>query len=96
MVKSLMFAEKYCLIAFKSTHHALAAEKALESGLIEQVVIPTPKQISASCGLALKIYINDYPQAVYLLLERGLVDVEAYEVNSEDQPSYKRLNFSPI
>ncbi|MFZ3173233.1 MAG: DUF3343 domain-containing protein [Carboxydocellales bacterium] len=95
MAKSLMFAEKYCLIAFKSTYHALAAEKVLDIGLIEQVVIPTPKQISASCGLALKIYISDYPQAVSLLLERGLREVEAYEVNSGEQTSYNRLVISP-
>ncbi|MDA8211449.1 MAG: DUF3343 domain-containing protein [Clostridia bacterium] len=91
MGKSLMFAEKYCLVVFKSTHHALAAEKALQEGGIDQVVIPTPKEISASCGLALKINPSDCLQTVSLLRSRGLADIKVYEVNTKEEPGLKLL-----
>lgn len=94
MGKSLMFAERYCLVAFKSTHHALAAEKALQEEDIDQVVIPTPQEISASCGLALKINPSDCPQTVSLLKNRGLADIELYEVNTNKEPRLKRLEIS--
>lgn len=39
---------------FDSTHLALAGEKAAQREQITHVVIPTPRELTASCGLALK------------------------------------------
>lgn len=42
------------IISFNSTHHALKASKLLPEGEI----IPTPRKISASCGLSIRINGN--------------------------------------
>ena len=44
---------KEWLLAFSSTHHAIAAEKTLTNEGFSVAIIPTPRGISASCGLSL-------------------------------------------
>ena len=41
------------LVAFHSTHHAIAAERLAKSSGWMVELIPTPRDISASCGLSL-------------------------------------------
>lgn len=44
------------LLVFDSTHHAMAAESRMKEAQLEGVTfqtIPTPRQITASCGLSL-------------------------------------------
>lgn len=44
------------LLVFNSTHHAMAAESRIKGARLENVTfqtIPTPRQITASCGLSL-------------------------------------------
>jgi len=48
-----MFEKEFYVIVFDSTHHAIQAEKRLkEKFQIE--TIPTPREITASCGLSIK------------------------------------------
>ena len=44
------------LLVFDSTHHAMAAESRIKEAQLEGLTfqtIPTPRQITASCGLSL-------------------------------------------
>lgn len=59
MSENLLTAKEYCVITFQSTQCALLGEKHLVEKNVELIVIPTPREISASCGLALKIYCRD-------------------------------------
>jgi hypothetical protein len=52
---------EYYLITFANTHSALTAQKYLQDKLIFQT-IPTLREISASCGISLKIKSADYDQ----------------------------------
>lgn len=45
--------EPVLLITFPSVHYAIRAEKVLRDRGIESKTIPTPRDISASCGLSL-------------------------------------------
>ncbi|MEN1760151.1 DUF3343 domain-containing protein [Anoxynatronum sibiricum] len=50
------------LLVFDSTHHAMAAESRLKEKPVEGLVfqmIPTPRQITASCGLSLLLNVDD-------------------------------------
>lgn len=50
------------LLVFDSTHHAMAAESRLKEKAIEGLsfqMIPTPRQITASCGLSLLLTVTD-------------------------------------
>ena len=44
----------FIIVTFESTHQALAAEKAVITAGIPHETIPTPRDISAHCGLSLK------------------------------------------
>jgi len=45
--------EGFILLAFDSTHLAIKVERRLK-GIIETEMIPTPRSITASCGLSIK------------------------------------------
>ena len=45
----------YYILAFDSTHHAIRTEGQLKKNGLEGEVIPTPRDIDASCGLSIKI-----------------------------------------
>lgn len=46
--------EEYYFITFESTNHALEAEDYLKSNNYSIVVIPTPREVTQSCGLSIK------------------------------------------
>ena len=61
------------LFVFDSTHHAIAAEHQIKAaamhGLIIQM-IPTPRQITASCGLSLRITMSEETDGISELISR--------------------------
>ncbi len=59
--------EKYNLATFHSTHLALKFERTLNSENIEIKIIPVPREISASCGLAGRFLKSDYEQIAKVL-----------------------------
>lgn len=63
------------VIAFESTHAAMAAQKVL-SGLRFDV-IPTPSDISASCGISLRIDDSLLEEAAARLERRSDVGTHA-------------------
>lgn len=59
MDKSLLRTNDYCLFTFESTSHALKAEAHLKNIGADFITIPTLREISASCGLSIKIYCDN-------------------------------------
>lgn len=51
---------RYQLLAFDSTHAAMAAERSLKTRL-PVTVMPTLRQITAACGISLRIEDRDGP-----------------------------------
>ncbi len=47
------------IISFNSTHHAIKIEKLLKENNISCTTIPTPREISASCGLSIRFLENN-------------------------------------
>lgn len=43
------------LISFKSTHHAMMMEMKIKEKNIKALTIPTPRAISNSCGMSIKL-----------------------------------------
>lgn len=50
---------EFGILTFQSTHHAMRAEKVLESEGIKIKTIPTPRDISLSCGLSIRVSVED-------------------------------------
>lgn len=53
----------YGVIAFESTHDAMAAEKYLKERL-PVVMMPTPRCVTASCGISLRFDLEDRPRVM--------------------------------
>lgn len=64
--------EIFNLITFDSTHSAIRAEKELLSMDIKVKVIPVPTEITASCGLSIKINLDDLCKARKILLKEKI------------------------
>lgn len=81
----------YILITFESTNYAMQAENQLKKSNAGFQVIPTPREITLSCGLSIKISKN-YLEVVKEMIESGKIKIkELYEVkNLEGQKIYNQ------
>lgn len=80
----------YVLITFDSTHHALAAESILLEANLSPDIQPIPRELSASCGLAIAIPLVVREQALQLL-QQSIVPYRAtYRVHWLDENRRER------
>ncbi|SDK19683.1 Protein of unknown function [Natronincola ferrireducens] len=42
----------YCVLTFHTTHHALNTEKVLKENNVAVKLMPVPRKVSSSCGIA--------------------------------------------
>ncbi|WP_300362238.1 DUF3343 domain-containing protein [Fusobacterium sp.] len=74
--------ERFIVISTDSTHFVINLEKILLDKNIKCRVIPLPVEISANCGLAVKLDENDLEEAKKIILENNfLVNVALVEKN---------------
>lgn len=71
--------EKFILLVSDSTHFVMKLEKLLQNFQICCRIIPLPSEISAGCGLALKVELTDL-EKIDEILERENIEVEKYLV----------------
>ncbi|MGM0396427.1 MAG: DUF3343 domain-containing protein [Bacillota bacterium] len=64
---------EFGILTFQSTHHAMRAEKVLINEGIKTKTIPTPRDITLSCGLAIRINTEDI-EAIKRLKDSGILD----------------------
>jgi hypothetical protein len=67
------------IISFKSTHDALEMEYVFEGKNIEFRTIPTPREITAGCGISLRLSENDLVQAKKILDEYDIINRQVYK-----------------
>jgi hypothetical protein len=80
--------EKYIITTFHSTHSALKFEDLLKKNNLTIKIIPVPRQISASCGLAGRALSKDFETILDLVKETSTDIEEIYELIDGDY--YKR------
>jgi hypothetical protein len=61
--------DEYSVVLFHSASHALRAEKVLLEAGISNKMIPTPRQLSSNCGMALRFDSIDEEQVTRTLAE---------------------------
>lgn len=72
----------FLLITFNSTHLAIKTEKLLLDLAIE--MIPTPRQLSASCGLSLKASQENLQEVKHRLGRSYNINSQCYIVETID------------
>jgi len=75
ILKDLLTVQKFGIFTFKATAHALIAEKTLKQDEKVFMIMPTPREISTSCGLAVKVYPEDMEET-RIYLEQNKVAIE--------------------
>lgn len=66
-----------CIATFETTHMALLFERSCRADSIKVKIIPVPRQISASCGLACS-YPCESEDEVKRIAGEKHIDVETY------------------
>jgi hypothetical protein len=62
----------YSVVLFHSTAHAIRAEKVLSRAGFKIKMIPTPRQLSSDCGMALRFDRAEDKQVAAVLVENGV------------------------
>jgi len=94
LAKELFNLKQYGVLAFKSTSQALKAERVLKEAAADFLIIPTPRQISASCGLAIKVAPKDLETTRAALLARKVEIEGIYSIDTgAGRPLSERLEY---
>lgn len=64
--------EAEIIFTFRSTHDAIAAERALAGAGLGARVLPLPAQIGAGCGLCLRVWPKEWRRAAEALAAAGI------------------------
>ncbi|NLX61844.1 MAG: DUF3343 domain-containing protein [Tissierellia bacterium] len=78
---------KFGVITFKSTHYAIQADSTFKNEKISYRTIPTPREISRSCGLAIKFNLEDYDSIRYIIEKKGLNIEGVYMITKNNEGS---------
>lgn len=80
--------EEFGVITFKSTHHAIQGESILKKEDVKFRTIPTPREVSTSCGLAVKFDLEIYNQIIDIIEEKKMNIDSVYKIIKEEKESY--------
>lgn len=72
------------IITFYNSHHAVRAERVLQVHSIPNRTVPCPRELSSSCGVALRFPAADIELVRHLLAQAG-VRVESVRIYPEVQ-----------
>lgn len=78
--------ENYYVFTFYSTHLALEFEKKLKNNDLKIKLIPVPRQISSSCGLAGRVKKEDLGEIKNYCEENQFEYDNIYQIFSEQDP----------
>lgn len=59
--------DEFGVVTFKSTHHAIKGEGIFKENEIPFKTIPTPREITLSCGLSIRFSLEDLEEVVKLV-----------------------------
>ncbi|QJA09800.1 DUF3343 domain-containing protein [Romboutsia sp. CE17] len=57
------------IVSFNSTHHAIRTEKILNENNIRCTTLPTPREITASCGISIRFLYEDIEKVKNIINE---------------------------
>ncbi|NLN48174.1 MAG: DUF3343 domain-containing protein [Clostridiales bacterium] len=72
--------EEYYFLTFKSTHDVLKFDKNTAKKSYKTTIMPVPREVSHSCGLALRFDIGDLEKIKELSKKRNLQTEGLYKV----------------
>ena len=80
-----------CVIVFESIYQAIRAEKTLQGQGMAIEMIPTPREISISCGQSIEVLPEDGEVAEEILRESG-VQIKAVYLRDKERRGFERMD----
>jgi len=74
----------YCYITFPSIYFALRAEAMLKQITLDFKMVPVPRSISSSCGVALRLSCADLPRATEILAQNQVETDGAFRIEEKN------------
>lgn len=74
---------QYYMITFASTHGAIASKSYLGK-TIPIVIMPTLREVSKSCGIAIRVSSEHIEQATQLMQQGSIKEYHIYHVNGKE------------
>ena len=72
--------EVYGVLTFESTHHPISGEKVFKEAGLKFKTIPTPREITSSCGLSIRFNLDDLENIVEKIKETELAIKGVYKL----------------
>lgn len=76
--------ENFYVISFDSTHHAIKAEKLFKEHNLNIKMMPTPREITASCGLSIRFESGDLQEVEDIINTEDLAVKGKYAMTRTD------------
>jgi hypothetical protein len=73
------------IISFSSTNYAMQTEAVLKREQITMQIMPTPREITLSCGLSIKTSMENLDRIKQLAKEEKIQVKELYKLSLEEQ-----------
>lgn len=65
--------DEYYFISFGSANHAILTENILREEKIDVAIIPTPREVTESCGLSIKIREENLENVKSIIKRQGII-----------------------
>ncbi|GIW48567.1 MAG: hypothetical protein KatS3mg079_043 [Caloramator sp.] len=82
---------EYIIVTFESTNFAIQAESALKSINLNVQIIPTPREITLSCGISILTQIENLKKIDELIKEGKIRVKEVYKYVKDEVKTLERL-----
>lgn len=69
------------IVSFNSTHHAIRSDKLFNENSIKSTTLPTPREITASCGISIRFLYNDLKNVISVLKDNSIEYKGIYHIN---------------
>lgn len=84
---------QFGVITFKSVNHAIKTESVFKDYDIQFRTVPTPREVTHSCGLALKFNLEDKELAERIIEENQLGIEGIFKIVKDEKGSFaEKLN----
>jgi hypothetical protein len=73
------------IVSFSSTHHAIRTEKLFQEKNIKCTTLPTPREITASCGISIRFSKEDMENIAQILENDNVEYKGVYHISKTDE-----------
>lgn len=75
---------EYCCVTFRNVHTALQFERDMKSYALQVRLIPVPRKISATCGMAARVSLQEWEAVKTKMLSEQLEFEKVFRITKDE------------